>query len=124
MSTTGLPSAKIRRIAKLSWEGVAQPKWCINIGRTWWAVATLSADSQGPHHSRERQDQAQKSAYGLALGGDLVLGMLSLEAMVGCRYLFWLRWAAASDRMDPFLALVPKFLRADAVSVDGVKMEM
>lgn len=93
------------------------------MGRTWWLVATLSADGHGPHHSSARHDQAQKSRYGLALGGFLALGTLSLADRAGWRNRRWARWAAASERMEPFLALVPKFLSADAVRVAGLKME-
>lgn len=32
--------------------------------------------------------------------------------------------AALSARMEPFLAFVPKFLRADAVAVLGLKIDM
>lgn len=39
-------------------------------------------------------------------------------------YRLSLRRAAASDRIEPFLAFVPKFLRAEAVAVEGLKMEM
>jgi hypothetical protein len=50
--------------------------------------------------------------------------MVRLDASAGCRYLFPERWAATSDRMDAFLALIPKFFRAEAVAVVGLKMEM
>lgn len=33
-------------------------------------------------------------------------------------------WAATSERMEAFFALVPKFFRAEEVRVDGLKMEM
>lgn len=35
-----------------------------------------------------------------------------------------MRWFAASERMDSFFALVLKFLREEAVSVEGAKMEI
>lgn len=94
------------------------------MGRTWWLVITRVPDSQGPHHSSARHDHAQKSKEGFGLGGDFAFGIVSLETKAGCKNLLLLRFDAASDRREPFLALPPKFLRADAVAVDGEKMEM
>lgn len=84
------PRAKTLRRERDSCEGTAQPKWCMKMGRMWWDMRGLvrmillvvsfgssflassvllaggeeEADDEmgtGPHHSKFRQDQAQKS---------------------------------------------------------------
>lgn len=87
-------------------------------------MAARADDSQGPVHSSARHDHAHESRYGFALGGFFALGTLSFDDSAGCRKRLSPRCVATSDRSEPFLALVPKFLSADVVSVDGEKMEM
>jgi hypothetical protein len=60
----------------------------------------------------------------LALGGFLALGIVSLEDKAGCKNRFPVIWAAISERIEVFLAFRPKFLRAEAVTVDGLKIDM
>lgn len=59
---------------RASWEGVAQPKWCMRMGRTWWDCKGW--EGTGPRYWRERADQDQKSREGL--GGREVCGFLHL----------------------------------------------
>lgn len=92
------------------------------MGSTWWLVCLRSEDAHGPHHSSERHDHAQKSRYGFSLLGFFALGTTS-AGRAGWRCLFSSSRAATSARREPFFALVPKFFRADEVSVDGLKME-
>lgn len=57
------------------------------------------------------------------LGGFLHLGMVSFVTSPGCKYLFLSRLAATSLLVEPFLALVPRFLRTAEVAVDGLKID-
>ncbi|RYP61673.1 hypothetical protein DL769_007602 [Monosporascus sp. CRB-8-3] len=53
--TQGIP------ISRASYDGYAQPKWCISTGSTWWLLATASERSHGPHYSRLRAAQFVKA---------------------------------------------------------------
>jgi hypothetical protein len=96
----------------------------MKMGSTWWLVATLSDEAHGPHHSKFRQDQAQKSKYGFWLGGCFDLGMVSWEDSAGWMNRFPAICPATSERIDAFFAFVSKFFRAEAVAVEALNMEM
>lgn len=92
------------------------------MGSTWWLILVRSDSGQGPHHSRFRDDQHQKSKKGFG-GGFLHFGMLNLadRACEGDKNRLDVRFSATEWRMEVFLALAAKPFRAAAVLVLGRK---
>lgn len=52
------------------------------------------------------------------------MGIVSFKVKAGCKNRFAVIWAAISERIEVFLAFRPKFFRAEAVTVEGLKIEM
>ena len=54
----------------------------------------------------------------------MTFDIVNLDVRAGCKYRLLLRFSATSILIDPFLALVPKFLSADTVAVEWLNMDI